>query len=503
VSGLRCLPGPAGVALEMLGVAAWERPSGGGGRRRGAVELCWAGKGEASARSAASLRVVERFGERPAADDGSGMVADPPWRNQLVYGDNLAAMVILQDQYAGRIQLIYADPPFATGSTFVRRSVLGRGDVGGRSVLTAPAFEDAWGAGRAHYLEMLYERLKLMHSLLAEGGALYVHLDSTVVHYVKVLLDELFGCDGFQREIIWRIGWISGYKSRVANWVRNHDTILYYAKGRPGVFNRQFVPHRDGYARWSGGRTPAPGYPMEDVWNANAHERALTGSDSLDSIQIKSFSTEKTGFPTQKNESLLRRIVQASSNEGDLVADFFAGSGTTLVVADRLGRRWLGCDASPSALQTARRRLLGLNGVGPFEVSQVVKEGSGACPAPAGPHASRAGSRPRVQAELHLNSSALTVRLRDYQPRGTVAALGRHRGGSSGWTEHVDYWAVDYEPRGGVFHHDWWSARSGDALELLTSAPAPGRPGGQPLQVAVRVVDIYGDETTVLLGAHQ
>jgi adenine-specific DNA-methyltransferase len=197
-----------------------------------------------------------------------------------------------------------------------------------------------------------------------------------VGHYAKAVLDEAFGGDNFQREIVWRIGWISGYKSAAKNWIRNHDVILFYVKDRDAfTFNKEYVPYPVDYHRRGEEGPPleGKGYPIEDVWNANPFEFALRGEDSLDSIQIKSFSTEKTGFPTQKNESLVRRIVRASSNEGDLVLNCFVGSGTTAAVAEKLNRRWIACDLSRFAIHTTRKRLLGIANVKPFVVQNLGK----------------------------------------------------------------------------------------------------------------------------------
>jgi len=165
------------------------------------------------------------------------------------------------------------------------------------------------------------------------------------------LLDDVFGRNNFVREIIWRIGWISGYKSAAKNWIRNHDTILFYKKSQTFTFNKMHIPYPKGYVRRDGAAPTGAGYPIEDTWNCSDLDR-------LDSIQIMSFSQEKTGFATQKNEGLLERIIRASSNEGDLVADFFCGSGTTGAVAERLGRRWLMADLGRFAIHTTRKRLI-------------------------------------------------------------------------------------------------------------------------------------------------
>ncbi len=316
------------------------------------ISLQWDGKRESGARadgrSPADMEVIESFGSPEEAAD------------RVVWGDNLALLQAMLPSHAGAVDLIYIDPPFGIEADMPYATDMGRGNeapAGNRFVASATAYRDRWEAGPDGYLSMLYPRLLLMHRLLRDSGSFYIHLDPTMSHAAKVLLDEVFGPGCFQREIIWRIGWISGYKSAVKNWVRNHDVILFYVK-TPGhfTFHKEYVPYGTDYVRRGGGE--GKGYPMEDVWNANQAEFMLQGEESLDSIQIKSFSREKTGVATQKNKSLLRRIVRASSNPGDLVADFFCGSGTTLVVAQEEGRRFLGCDSSPIAITAVRKRLV-------------------------------------------------------------------------------------------------------------------------------------------------
>ncbi|MBK7828217.1 site-specific DNA-methyltransferase, partial [Nannocystis sp.] len=280
--------------------------------------------------------------------------------NLLICADNLLAMDALLATHAGAIDLIYIDPPFATGHDFVRTSFT-EGEAAGepRGELQTHAYHDRWPGGVAGFLRMLEPRLRLAHRLLAADGSLYLHVDPTVGHYAKILLDEIFGPACFQREIVWRIGWLSGFKTRANNWIRNHDLIFFYTRDPARFsFHKQYVPHPEGYRRRDGKPPRARGVPMEDVWNANSAEFALRGKDSLDSIQIKSFSREKTGWATQKNASLLRRIIAASSDPGDLVADFFCGSGTTLVAAAELGRRFIGCDCAPAAVELAHARLV-------------------------------------------------------------------------------------------------------------------------------------------------
>ena len=284
----------------------------------------------------------------------------PPGRDPdlLICADNLLAMDALLATHAGAVDLIYLDPPFATGHDFVHTRAREGDDGEPRGEFQTHAYHDRWPGGLAGFLRMLEPRLRLAHRLLAPHGSLYLHVDPTVGHYAKLVLDEIFGPACFQREIVWRIGWLSGFKTRANNWIRNHDLLFFYTRDPARfTFHKQYVPHPEGYRRRDGKSPSGRGVPMEDVWNANSAEFALRGKDSLDSIQIKSFSREKTGWATQKNTSLLRRIIAASSNPGDLVADFFCGSGTTLVAAAELGRRFIGCDCAPAAVELAHARL--------------------------------------------------------------------------------------------------------------------------------------------------
>lgn len=279
--------------------------------------------------------------------------------DRLIHGDNLAALAALRASFRDSIDLVYIDPPFATGGSFEVASRVGRGGAGRGHEISLAAYSDRFEGGLGGFLSMLDPRLRLIHDLLAPDGSLYVHVDPTVGHAVKLLLDEIFGPECFQREIVWRIGWVSGFKTRARNWIRNHDLLFFYVKDpRRFTFNKRYIPYPPGYRRRDGALPKGKGMPIDDVWNAAPAEFELRGPESLDSIQIKSFSTEKTGYATQKNESVLRRIIEASSNPGDWVLDAFCGSGTTLVAAQQLDRRFIGCDVGAPALHIAEKRLL-------------------------------------------------------------------------------------------------------------------------------------------------
>jgi len=351
------------------------------------AELIWEGKYDDRGRKVAPPRIalpfqtVETVNESAADRDrnqdlfATGRPTD--WRNRLIWGDKKYILPSLLEAFAGKVDLIYIDPPFDTGANFTYTATIPDdpdkdGDQGATfvkepSLIEQKAYRDTWGHDLDSYARWFYETAVLLRELLTDRGSLYVHLDENVGHYVKTILDEVFHRDCFQREIIWRIGWISGYKSVAANWIRNHDSILFYTKNpKDSVFNKQYIPYPADYVRRDGKKPEGKGYPIDDVWNGSP-------MDPLDSIQIMSFSGEKVGYPTQKNEGLVKRILTTSSNEGDLILDCFCGSGTTAAVAEKLNRRWIACDLGRFAIHTTRKRLLGIPAVKPFVVQNLGK----------------------------------------------------------------------------------------------------------------------------------
>jgi len=287
------------------------------------------------------------------------------WQNLLFHGDNKDVLTtLLELGYRRKIDLIYIDPPYKSGADYIRKVEL-RGlkkteqfNEDSASVLQQIMYFDIWN--NDVYLQFMYERLMLLKELLSEEGSIYVHLDWKVVHSIKLIMDEIFGQENFIREIIWRPGWVSGYKSVANNWVRNHETILYYGKNKKSVvFNKMYTPYPPDYERW-GGRPKGKGLAIEDVWGVFPQE-------GVTSLQVVSFSGEYTGFITQKPEGLLERIIKASSTNPNqaiekgkdipIVLDCFCGSGTTLRIAQKLGRRWIGCDINKGAIHITSREL--------------------------------------------------------------------------------------------------------------------------------------------------
>jgi DNA modification methylase len=277
--------------------------------------------------------------------------------NQLILGDNSVVMSTLLAEYAGKVDLIYADPPFFSQRRYPAR--IGRGEDSRRPQdwKLAEGYPDAWPTLDA-YLDMLYPRLKLMHQLLSPTGALYLHLDWHASSYARLLLDEIFGAERLLNEIVWVYHGPSPIRSA---FNRKHDTILVYTKGEQYTFNVDAVrqPYNSVTVKTFNSSPKAGFGKMPDL------ARGKVPEDWWYFPVVARMHNERSGYPTQKPEALLERIILASSNPGDLVADFFCGSGTSLAVAARLGRRFIGSDIAPRAIQTSRSRLVRA-GVPPF-----------------------------------------------------------------------------------------------------------------------------------------
>lgn len=265
--------------------------------------------------------------------------------NFICCGDNKQVMKTLLTEYdmAGKLQMIYLDPPFFSKADY--DAVVKAGD----EKIRHRAYRDKWEKGLAEYLKMLTVRLLLMRDLLSDTGLIWVHLDWHVVHYVKVIMDEVFGEKNFVNEIIWN--YKSGGTSK-KHFARKHDTILVYAKTRKYRFyplqeksyNRGFKPYRfKGVKEYKDDTGWYTMVNMKDVWNIDMVGRT---------------SGERTGYATQKPEQLLARMVESCTREGDLCADFFCGSGTLPAVAAKMGRRFIGCDMGSLAVESTISRLI-------------------------------------------------------------------------------------------------------------------------------------------------
>lgn len=292
------------------------------------------------------------------------------WTNKLIWGDNKLVLSSLVNgplreeiEKEGGLKLIYNDPPFAVGADFSFQIKLNGDEVTKRpSIIEEIAYRDTWGKGISSYLSMMYERLKLMHDLLADDGSIYLHCDYRVNSVLRLVLDDVFGPDCFLNEITWHY---RKWSLPVNFFQRNHDCILFYA-ARPSNNNRAFnikeyQPQSEGtLKRWKGKKQRAV-FDETGKRLATNEEEESTGSplsDVWDISIINPAAVERLDYPTQKPEQLLERIITHSTNEGDLVADFFPGSGTTPAVAEKLGRKWIACDIGRFAVHTTRKRLI-------------------------------------------------------------------------------------------------------------------------------------------------
>ncbi|MFT3773782.1 MAG: site-specific DNA-methyltransferase [Minicystis sp.] len=411
-------------------------------------ELVWGGKRSRTPATDPAPRLVTA--------EIAGAPRDLAWRDKLIRADNRHAMRALLPDLAGKIDLVYVDPPFGTGGSF---SLTARG-AGGADV---PAYSDRWTLGLDEYLSTMLEQLELIRALLSDRGTVFVHCDWHVSHYLRCLLDEVFGADAFKNEIVWRYRrWPA--KTRV--FQRMHDVIFWYgrAPGDAHAWTPQYEPlAASTIETWgtkrqiadfsSGRRKPSqtdeetPGAPMSDVWDIGI---------------IAPIAKERVGYPTQKPEALLRRVIEAASRPGDLVADFFAGSGTTLAVAHKLGRRFVGCDSGRVAIHAARKRLLGLGAS--FELLEIDGATADASLPAVAIHAEPAGGRGEVRLRL-----------------------------DDGGAEGIDYWAVDWDHDGRIFRTGWHASREGKKRTLPLTAEHAFAAGGS-YRIAVLVAGAHGGE---------
>lgn len=292
------------------------------------------------------------------------------WTNKLIWGDNKLVLSTLVNgplreeiEKEGGIKLIYIDPPFAVGADFSIDIKINGNEVTKKpSIIEEVVYRDTWERGISSYLNMMYERLKLMHDLLAEDGSIYVHCDYRVNSYMRLILDDIFGKENFRNEIVWCY---TGPARTLLDFSDKHDLILRYSKSEERTFNADLIKisysksflERRKYTEGTGGIYAGR---KRELDNLSEFEKGKIPEDWWNDIpsggQIS--ISELVGFPTQKPEALLERIIKASSNENDLVVDFFCGSGTTCAVAEKLGRKWIGADLSRFAIHITRKRII-------------------------------------------------------------------------------------------------------------------------------------------------
>ncbi len=403
------------------------------------VELTWDGKYDSNGKRVAPLRLKLPFQtvetvnasaqERQMALDLFSAGRSTEWRNRLIWGDKKHVLPALLDEFAGEVDLIYIDPPFATGADFsFRVEVNGERFIKEPNIVEQKAYRDTWGRGIDSYLQWFYDTIVLLYDLLADTGSIYVHLDYHIGHYAKIVLDDVFGKSNLLNEIIWER--TTSPKRQTNAFGKVHDVIFFYSKSENYSFNTQYIEYDKSYIKNSyryieeetgrrygsfdltqrgegpprkfgdrGVIAPPPGKHW--IWSQERIDKGLIegiifftengvprtkkylderkGNPVQDiwndkEVQpINSWHREAVGYETQKPEGLLSRIVEASTYKNDLVLDCFCGSGTTAAVAEKLNRRWITCDLGRFAIHTTRKRLLSVQGVRPFIVQNLGK----------------------------------------------------------------------------------------------------------------------------------
>jgi DNA modification methylase len=382
--------------------------------------------------------------------------AKPKSPNRLIHGENLGVMDRLIKDSPGAFQMIYLDPPFATGMDFLYST-----DTGSKGRVKAKAYKDKWRKGE--YLTMMYERLWRVHQLLAEEGSIYLHVDYRAASALRFILDEIFGPENFVNEIIWF--YKTGGLPEKLGFGRKHDTILFYAKNaKKAIWNPQkeksYLAHKYGFSN------------IQIFEDKGGQYTMVNCRDVFDVAALRGNQQERVNYPTQKPETLLKRMIEASTEVGGLVGDFFCGSGTTLASAEQLGRRWVGCDKGHWAIQTTRKRILGLEKVADFVLE--------------GEDANKVDQS--IEVELKKTSRKWVFELKNIAPPRDQQET-EHSG-----MDLLDEWSLDWKSDSleAPFFPCWSARRSRKEPELSLQSPPLTLHKSQLKSLRVKVVDVYG-----------
>jgi DNA modification methylase len=411
---------------------------------------------------------------------GKGKMKDGFSENMLARGDNLHFMKFLIDEkdLLGKINLIYIDPPFFSKTHYGAEIKLRSDKVKNIPIMKQKAYKDTWEEGMEEYLRMLALRMMIIRELLSDEGCIWVHLDWHAVHYVKVLMDEIFGEKNFVNEVIWH------YKSGGASkrrFARKHDTLLFYGKTEKYYFeprkeksyNREYKPYRfKGVKEY---RDELGWYTMvnrKDVWQLDMVGRT---------------SAERTGYVTQKPETLMERILESCTREGDLCADFFGGSGTMAAVAERMGRKWISCDIGRLATISSHKRLITAG------ASYCVYDEKGS--------ESDDEEKGTIEADISLQPALasdkllLRVELTGYRPYSLKQLPVEdkylpvvERILEEDPLQFVAYWSVDCRYENGINKPDAYMCKSNEGIETIYETI-----GSDFGPVCIKVMDIFGN----------
>ena len=389
--------------------------------------------------------------------------------NVLARGDNLDLIKYLMEEQdmSGKLQLVYMDPPFYSNASYDAVIKLKSPYVEDEPTIKPMAYDDHWKTGMEEYLKMLCVRFFLIKDLLSDEGCFWVHLDWHVVHYVKILMDEIFGEDNFVNEIIWN------YKSGGTgkrNFSTKHDTLLFYSKSKKYYFNplqeksynRGFKPYRfKGVQEYEDELGWYTMVNMKDVWQIDMVGRT---------------SAERTGYATQKPEQLLSRIIESCTREGDLCADFFSGSGTLAATAEKLGRRWIACDIGGIATAKCLKRLTKKD-----SRFTVISQKSDS-------------QKDELEVSVSVNETLMTVKLIGYNmdPKKIPVQgeereiIKRFRRKDS--LQLLEYWSVDFNYDGQTHQPQAAFSKEDHSIEKTCSWP-----GSDTGKISIRAIDVFGN----------
>jgi len=426
-------------------------------------------------RTPRSVREIERVVVNPIRDIqwSFEQMAEPAIPvnavyNRYHYGDNYELLKVLCAENSRRIDLIYIDPPYMTELDY--HSTIGVGSYSDVKHVSREAFKDRWPRGLDSYLDMLYHRIGLMRQLLSKEGSIFVHVDWHVSHYVRVLLDEIFGRDNFVNEIVWCF---SGGGNSRKHFHRKHDLIFWYARNQDYIYNPQHRPYTSGTVQR--GLTPVKGerYKLHE-------DGALMQDWWIDINKVLSpTARENLKFPTQKPKELIKRIIASASHPGSLVADFFAGSGTTAEVCNELGRNWIMCDNSRVAMQTTLYRLINSSSA-PFSISadkSYLEESTSGHLILKNPVVKKCDNNKYV-IDIGIQTYRSQIINKDFNPKN--------------FADYIEFWEVDLDYNGKVFNSHFQVIRDKrrfmEAIALDLRLPMTTI---KNYQIAIRVYDIF------------
>lgn len=453
---------------------------------RTSARLVWEGKSSLFKDNPAVFREMERVYPHPLYQNNPlfseevdiNLSRSDISPNTFIRGDNLTVLSsLLQQGYGGKIDLIYIDPPYLSSQDYTSKIIVGSGTD--KQTLARSAFQDVWANSLDAYLDQLYPRLLLMKELLSESGSIFVHLDWHVSHYVKLLLDEIFSSQNFINEIVWCYGGGSGSKR---HFHRKHDLIFWYARSSNYIFHPQYRPYSQGTIQRGLTKVKGDKYSL--------HEKGALMQDWWTDINkiLSPTAQENLKFPTQKPKALLRRIIAAASDAGSLVADFYAGSGTTIEVCEEMGRNWIACDNSNLALQTSVKRLI-QNKAQSFRILKFDENDL------------NPADQPGLSCKLHsegLNERAVSivVSLESYHHSSeNMGKLKSHPDFGS----FIDFWEIDLDHDGAVFSSDLQVLRKTGFDQEITMEINITVPKIPLHRIAVKVWDIFGENTMQVL----